>query len=136
MLSHGIPWNMPLVTRIFFVYTMACLKARVYTENTSDAWHIPRYPTRMHCITSINYTILFYTILYYTILYKILSTTQYCTTQIKAIRHNVKHSIVPFMKKLERRSLRLCVQLKQLSYFATIVLILLHRRLFCLSLVI
>ena len=29
------------------------LKARVYTENTSDAWHIPRYPTRKHCITSI-----------------------------------------------------------------------------------
>ena len=30
-------------------------KARVYTENTSDAWHIPRYPTRKHCITSIYY---------------------------------------------------------------------------------
>ena len=28
------------------------LKARVYTENTSDAWHIPRYHTRKHCITS------------------------------------------------------------------------------------
>ena len=27
--------------------------ARVYTENTSDALHIPRYPTRKHCITSI-----------------------------------------------------------------------------------
>ena len=26
----------------------------MYTENTSDAWHIPRYPTRKHCITSIN----------------------------------------------------------------------------------
>ena len=49
MLSRGIPWNMPLVTCIFF----ASLKARVYTENTSDAWHIPRYPTRKHCITSI-----------------------------------------------------------------------------------
>ena len=41
MLSRGIPWNMPLV-----------LKARVYTENTSDAWHIPLYPTRKQCITS------------------------------------------------------------------------------------
>ena len=31
--------------------------ARVYTENTSDhdAWHIPRYPTRRHCITSMYY---------------------------------------------------------------------------------
>ena len=34
MLSRGIPWNMPLVTCI------------------CDAWHIPRYPTRKHCITS------------------------------------------------------------------------------------
>ena len=25
----------------------------MYTENTSDAWHIPRYPTREHCTTSI-----------------------------------------------------------------------------------
>ena len=41
----------------------------MYTENTSDAWHIPRYPTRKHCITSIYYTILFYTVLYYTMLY-------------------------------------------------------------------
>ena len=24
----------------------------MYTENTSDAWHIPQYPTRKHCITS------------------------------------------------------------------------------------
>ena len=27
-------------------------KARGYTENTSDAWHIPLYSTRKHCITS------------------------------------------------------------------------------------
>ena len=25
----------------------------MYTVNTSDAWHIPRYPTRKHCVTSI-----------------------------------------------------------------------------------
>ena len=24
----------------------------MYTENTSDAWHIPRYPTRNYCITT------------------------------------------------------------------------------------
>ena len=46
ILSSGIPWNMPRVTRR--------LKARVCTENTSNAWHIPRYPTRKHCITSIH----------------------------------------------------------------------------------
>ena len=28
------------------------LKTCVYTENISDAWHIPRYPTQNHCITS------------------------------------------------------------------------------------
>ena len=33
----------------------------VYEENTSDKWHIPRYPTRKHCITSI---VLYYIILY------------------------------------------------------------------------
>ena len=37
------------------------LKARVYTENTNDAWHIPRYPTRKHCITS-TYCIVLYCI--------------------------------------------------------------------------
>ena len=52
MLSHGIPWNMPLV---FSSYIHTHLKARVYTENTSDAWHIPWYPTQKHCITSIYY---------------------------------------------------------------------------------
>ena len=29
----------------------------MYTENTSDAWHIPRYPTRKHCITSIYWIV-------------------------------------------------------------------------------
>ena len=33
------------------------LKARVYTENTSDArhMHIPRYPTRKHCKTALSH---------------------------------------------------------------------------------
>ena len=53
MLSLGIPWNMPLVTFIFFVYTRL-KKARVYTENTNDAWHVPLSPTPKHCITSIK----------------------------------------------------------------------------------
>ena len=25
----------------------------VYEENTSDKWHVPRYPTRKHCITTL-----------------------------------------------------------------------------------
>ena len=25
----------------------------MYTENISDTWHIPRYPTQKHCITGI-----------------------------------------------------------------------------------
>ena len=37
---------------LYFLRIHTRLKARVYTENTSDAWHIPRYPTRKHCITS------------------------------------------------------------------------------------
>ena len=35
---------------LYFLRIHTRLKARVYTENTSDAWHIPRYPTRKHCI--------------------------------------------------------------------------------------
>ena len=41
------------ICHLYFLRMHTCLKARVYTENTSDAWHIPRYPTRKHCITSI-----------------------------------------------------------------------------------
>ena len=37
---------------LYFLRIHTRLKARVYTENTSDAWHIPQYPTRKHCITS------------------------------------------------------------------------------------
>ena len=37
---------------LYFLHIHTHLKARVYTENTSDAWHIPQYPTRKHCITS------------------------------------------------------------------------------------
>ena len=35
------------------IHTRLIVKARVYTKNTSDAWHIPRYPTRKYCITSV-----------------------------------------------------------------------------------
>ena len=37
MLLSGIPWNMPR------------------EKNTSDKWHIPRYPTRQHCITTLSH---------------------------------------------------------------------------------
>ena len=39
----------------FHLYTHTRLKAPVYTEKTSDAWHIPRYPTRNHYITTMYY---------------------------------------------------------------------------------
>ena len=54
---------------LYFLRIHTRLKARVYAENTSDAWHIPRYATRKHCITSIYYIILYYIILYYIIVY-------------------------------------------------------------------
>ena len=31
----------------------------MYTENTSDAWHIPRYPTRNHGIPSMYCIVLY-----------------------------------------------------------------------------
>ena len=37
---------------LYFLCIHTRLKARVYTENTSDAWHIPWYPTRKYCIIS------------------------------------------------------------------------------------
>ena len=50
----------------------------VYEENTSDKWHIPRYPTRKHCITSI--------VLYYIILYRIYYIKLYCIYDSKLSR--------------------------------------------------
>ena len=52
---------------VFSSYTHEPKGSCVY-GNTSDARHIPRNPTRKHCITSIYYTILYYTILCYIIL--------------------------------------------------------------------
>ena len=49
---------------VFSSYTHSPKGSCVY-GNTSDARHIPRNPTRKHCITSIYYTILYYAILYY-----------------------------------------------------------------------
>ena len=31
----------------------------VYKENTSDKWHVPRYPTRKHCITTLSHAYIF-----------------------------------------------------------------------------
>ena len=41
---------------LYFLRIHTRLKARVYTENKSDTWHIPWCPTRKHCITSIHYS--------------------------------------------------------------------------------
>ena len=45
------------------------LKVRVYTETTSDAWRIPRYPTRKHCVTSLYCIVLYCIVLYCIVLY-------------------------------------------------------------------
>ena len=54
--TGSIPLYFPVITytcHLYFLRIHTRLKARVYMENTSDASHIPRYPTRKHCITSI-----------------------------------------------------------------------------------
>ena len=53
MLSSGIPWNMP--RHLYFPYTHEPLGECVYEENTSDKWHVPRYPTKKHCITTLSH---------------------------------------------------------------------------------
>ena len=57
MLSSRIPWNMPHVTFkiVFSVYTREPLSECVYKENTSDKWHVTRYPSRMHCMAILSY---------------------------------------------------------------------------------
>ena len=51
MLLSWIPWNMPRVTCIFRIHTsLYNVGECVYEENTSDKWHVPRYPMRKHCI--------------------------------------------------------------------------------------
>ena len=52
MLSSGIPWNIPLVTWFFFVYTKGLC---VYKEKSSHEWDISRYTTRKHCITNLSH---------------------------------------------------------------------------------
>ena len=39
------------------------------TKNTSDAWHILRYPIQKHCITSMYCIVLSCIVLYYIVLY-------------------------------------------------------------------
>ena len=71
MLSRGIPWN--------FLRIHTPLKARVYTENTSDVWHIP---TRKHCITSMYCIVLYYIVSLYCIIlhvfYLLYRIVSYC----------------------------------------------------------
>ena len=54
MLSSGILWSMPRVTCIFRM-TQEPLGECVYKENASDKWHVPRYPTRKHCKTTLSH---------------------------------------------------------------------------------
>ena len=39
---------------LYTVYTRAFLGECAYEENTSDKWHVPRYPMRKHCITTLS----------------------------------------------------------------------------------
>ena len=43
-------------SHLYFPYTHEPLGECVYEENTSDKWHVSRYSTRKHCITSITST--------------------------------------------------------------------------------
>ena len=44
---------------LYFPYTHEPLGECVYEENTSDKWHVPRYPTRKHCITTLSHAYIF-----------------------------------------------------------------------------
>ena len=44
---------------LYFPYTHEPLGKCVYDENTSDKWHIPRYPTRKHFITTLSHALIF-----------------------------------------------------------------------------
>ena len=48
---------MPRVTSLYFLYTREPLGESVCEENTSDKWHIPRYPMRKHCITNLSHSL-------------------------------------------------------------------------------
>ena len=54
-LCNAFEWDIvEYATRhLYFPYTHEPLGECVYEENTSDKWHVPRYPTRKHCITTL-----------------------------------------------------------------------------------
>ena len=47
------------ICHIFSVYTCQPLGEYIYEENTSDKCHVPRYPTRKHCITTLYHAYIF-----------------------------------------------------------------------------
>ena len=44
---------------LYFPFTLEPLGKCVYEENTSDKWHVSRYPTRKHCITTLSHAQIF-----------------------------------------------------------------------------
>ena len=40
---------------VFSVYIQALTRFGVNEENTSDKWHVLRYPNRKHCITTLSH---------------------------------------------------------------------------------
>ena len=55
LLCNAFEWDtVEYATRhLYFPYTHETLGECVYEENTSDKCHVPRYPTRKHCITTL-----------------------------------------------------------------------------------
>ena len=78
-------------------------KIKAWDKSTSDAWHIPRYPTRKHCIISIYDTIQPYTSLHnpiwhYTALYQSIQpyTTIYSPIQVYTFLYDtIQYSLIP-----------------------------------------
>ena len=56
-LCNAFEWDtVEYATRhLYFPYTHEPL----YEENTNDKWHVPRYPTRKHCITTLSHAYIF-----------------------------------------------------------------------------
>ena len=56
-LCNAFEWDtVEYATRhLYFPYTHEPLGECVYEENTSAKWHVPRCPTRKHCITTLSH---------------------------------------------------------------------------------
>ena len=44
-----------IIALVIIPHTHEPLGECVYRENASDKWHVPRYPTRKHCIATLSH---------------------------------------------------------------------------------